>query len=280
MLIVPMLAVAQTTTTQSTGQISQSLLKMIGVPDAIANGGAQTIIFYVVLPSLLMFIIMYGILDEIKLFYRGGINFAIAVLATLMTIPTGTLGQLIIAIYGGGLSTLAIITGVSLLPRFIQTFGPRTGLPNNVLELLTAVVYGGVMYYVFGFLIDGAPGSGGGVLKNASWIRWVFVIGVPILVAWRGWFNRSLSLRMGSELAVESAEIKAATQAGKACQTALRDLARVTTPAGAGPLAGIDPATYNVAIQNVGTMCSHQYPEPYLRTLTRGQINGLATKHT
>ncbi len=280
MLIMPMLAVAQAPpTTQSTGQISKSLMKMIGVPDAIANGNPQTIIFYVVLPSLLMFIIMYGILDEIKLFYRGGINFAIAVLATLMTIPTGTLGQLIVAIYGGGLSTLAIITGISLLPRFIEIFGPRTGLPTNVLELLTAVVYGGVMYYVFGFLIDGAPGSGGGVLKNVSWLRWVFVIGVPILIAWRGWLNRNISIRMGSELAVENAEIKAAQQAVTRCQQALRDLGLITAPTGAGPRVGIDAATYQNALNNVQIMCSAKYPIPYLQSLTQREINSLATRH-
>ncbi|MBI2085135.1 MAG: hypothetical protein HYT71_01330 [Candidatus Aenigmarchaeota archaeon] len=274
-MLVPMLAAAQS----STGAVSQSLMKMIGVPDSIATGPPQTIIFYVVLPAILMFIIMYGILDEIKLFYRGGINFAIAVLATLITIPSGLLGQVIIGIYGGGLATLAIITGIAILPAFISTFGSRMGLPNNILELLTAVVYGFVMYIVFGFLVDGPAGGTGGVLKNFSWVRWVFVIGVPILVAWRGAMNRNIGLRMGSELAVESAEIKAAEQAVTRCQRALRDLAMVTNATGAGPSTGIDPATYSNALNNVQIMCSSKYPIPYLQTLTRAQINALATNH-
>ncbi len=274
LMLVPMLAAAQA----STGTVSKSLMKMIGVPDEIANGTPQTIIFYVVLPSILMFIIIYGILDEIKLFNKGSINFAIAILSTAMTIPSGLLGQVIVGIYGGGLATLAIITGIGILPRFLEVFGSRMGLPNNVLELLTAVVYGFVMYIVFGFLVDGPNGTDG-VLKNFSWVRWVFTIGVPILIAWRGFMNRNIGMRMGSELAVESAEIKAAEQAVTRCQAALRDLAMVTNATAAGPSTGIDPATYSNALNNVQIMCSSKYPIPYLQTLTRGQINSLATKH-
>ncbi|MFH0890192.1 MAG: hypothetical protein V1836_03585 [Candidatus Aenigmatarchaeota archaeon] len=257
--------------------VGASLLKMIGVPDAISNGGASTIMFYVVIPSIIMFLIMYGILDEIKLFYKGGINFAIAFFATLLTIPSGVLGQIIVGIYGGGLATLAIILGISLLPRFIDVFGPRTGLPTNILNLLSGVTYGFVMYYVFGLLEGG--NALGGVLKDATWIKWVFAIGVPILVMWRGWWNRSLNMRMGSVLNVQHAEETAALQAANRCKQALRDLANVTATGG-GSLAGVDAATYNNAIMNVETMCSHAYPEPYLRTLPKGTITKLANTHT
>ncbi|MBI3412888.1 MAG: hypothetical protein HY051_02290 [Candidatus Aenigmarchaeota archaeon] len=269
----------------STGDVGKSLLKLIGIPDEIANSGPQTLIFFIILPSILMFIIMYGILDEIKLFRSGGINFAIAFLSTLLTIPLGLLGQLIVGIYAGGMTALAIIVGLSLLPRFIEVFGPRTGIPPAVLELLGAAVYGLAMYFIFGFLVEGTKLPSGsaikGVLSGQSWLRWVFTIGVPILVLFRGFVQRQAGgLGVGRyDLRKEEEEIRTIEQSATVCRRALEDLARVTQPAAPGRLPAVPAAAYNDIVARTVAACGGAYPETLLRSTTGNGLKEMSRRH-
>ncbi len=198
LLLVPLFAAAQPAPGGS-GGLDKSFAKILNVPESVMTGGG--LVWFVIIPWALMAIIAYGILDDIKLFRNGMINFAIAILSTILMIPTNVLGQIIIGIYGGGMTTLIIIIGISILPKFLESFGPRLGFGENpvVLEIITASTYGVMMWFVFGFLT-----ADGAILANiAWWIKYIFIIGVPVLVLLRGYLGKKKALKryFGSETA-------------------------------------------------------------------------------
>ncbi|MBI4176864.1 MAG: hypothetical protein HY516_00695 [Candidatus Aenigmarchaeota archaeon] len=268
-LLMPLMAAAQPTS----DDLRTSFAKILNVPASTMEG--SNIVWFVLIPWALLFIIVFGILDEIKLFYKGGINFAIAFLATIMMIPTNVLGQVIIGIYGGGLSALAVIVGISIFPRFLERFGPRTGLPPVLLEVLSAVTYGVMMYFVFGFLTQS-----GGVLANYSWVRWLFTAGVPALVLFRGWFGVKLSKlpMLKTEEQVLQAEINADKDRSAKLTAALEALAQVASDKTAGQHKGqFSDAVFQNAAKVVLTAGGDErgWTQAYLTGLTSGQVRKL-----
>ncbi|MBI4167780.1 MAG: hypothetical protein HY515_02385 [Candidatus Aenigmarchaeota archaeon] len=271
LILLPLMAVAQPTS----GDLSKSFAKLLNVPESTMTGA--NLVWFVLIPWALMLIIVYGILDEIKLFRKGGINFAIAFLATIMMIPTNVLGQIIIGIYGGGLTTLVVIVGISILPRFLDVFGPRTGLPTAVLEILSAATYGLMMYFVFGFLT-----AQGAVLAGYSWLKWVMTVGVPLLVLFRGYLGRHapLSRQLGAENRVVDQEIRAAREEVEPLRRALENLARIKEPATANLLAGYTPALQNTAVQDIidAGGADRGWTPAWLRARTGNEIRELARR--
>ncbi|MBI1972170.1 MAG: hypothetical protein HYS53_02615 [Candidatus Aenigmarchaeota archaeon] len=265
------MAAAQATS----GSLAKSMAALLNIPEESATG--SNLIFFIFIPWALMLIIVYGILDEIRLFRKGGINFAIAFLATILMIPTNVLGQVIIGIYGGGLTTLVVIVGISILPRFLDIFGPRTGLPTAVLEILSAATYGLMMYFVFGFLT-----GTNGILKGYSWLRWVMTIGVPLLVMFRGWLGRHapLSKQLGSENRVLEQEIRAAKEEVAPLVKALTDLATIKEAATPALLAGYTPAIQNAAVQAIIDSGGQDrgWTPAWLRARTGNELKELARR--
>ncbi len=266
MLFLPMLATAATM-----DEVGASLVKLLGLPDSIKLGGTSAIIFFVIVPLILMFIIVYGILDEIHLFYKSSINFAIAVLSVAMMIPTNVIGQMIIGIYGGGMSTLVIIVGISILPRFLDKFGPRTGLPPVILELLTAATYGLMMFFVFGFMTEK-----GGMLANMTWIRWVFTLGVPLLVLFRGLLQRNMSYRVGNEMNVMKQEELMRQRSQTGCIRALEILASQKTPGTPDKLPTVSDDAYLETLNRTVDVCAGRLKESELRAATDKMLKKLA----
>ena len=258
LLFLPFLVAAQPA---STASLSKSMAKLLNIPESYAEG--PNLLWFIFLPWALMFIVVYGILDEIKLFYKGMINFAIAFLATIMMIPTNVLGQIIIGIYGGGLSALVIVVGIGILPRFLERFGPRLGLPMVILELLTAAMYGLMMFFVFGFLT-----SKGGVLEGYSWIRWVATIGIPLLVLFRGWLGKTMSFKVGSDETVMQQEKQMHKRTQKACEGALTYLATLKKPGSPDKLDTVSDKAYIEALARTSNICSGRFTEDELRVGT------------
>ncbi len=271
MLLLPLMAAAQPTS----GDLSASFAKLLNVPASTVSGA--NLVWFVLIPWALMLIIVYGILDEIRLFRKSGINFAIAFLATIMMIPTNVLGQIIIGIYGGGLTALVVIVGISILPRFLDVFGPRTGLPTAVLEILSAGTYGLMMWFVFGFLT-----AQGAVLSGYSWLRWVMTAGVPLLVIFRGWLGRHAPLKnqLGSEQRVLDQEIKAAQEEVEPLRKALIDLATIKETATPALLAGYTPAIQNTAVQTIidAGGADRGWTPAWLRARTGNELKELARR--
>ncbi len=96
--------------TDSKGNLGLSVGKLAGLCAEFFDN-PQKMTFFVLLPAVLFGIVIWGVLEEIGLFAaKPGIHVALAILLSMMLLPTGAFGQVALVIYSGG--AMAAVMGV------------------------------------------------------------------------------------------------------------------------------------------------------------------------
>lgn len=137
MLAVPTLVTAQT---------EFSLASFLNIPPELL--APDKVFLYVIVPLLLMIVVVYAVLEEIRLFIKPGINIAIAILGTLMLLVTQAFGQFVLLLYGTGFTTILILMLITLLAKFIKNIGIKLEIYGRTLSFLVAFVYGAMVYWM------------------------------------------------------------------------------------------------------------------------------------
>ncbi len=151
--------------TDTSGNVMMSIAKLSGLCKEFF-ASSQTLTFFVILPAVLFGIIIYGVLEEIGLFAsKPGIHVAMAILLSMMMLPTGIFSQLTMSIYTTGAMASVLSVAVvfllgltSWMRRKMHTFGYAGVFSGWIGWLITASALG-LIGYIIGRPI-GQPGYG------------------------------------------------------------------------------------------------------------------------
>ncbi len=154
--------------TDTSGNVMLSVAKISGLCREFFASN-QTFTFFVLMPAILFGIIIYGVLEEIGLFAsKPGIHVAMAILLSMMMLPTGIFSQITVSIYTvGAMASVISVAGVFLLGltfwvrKKAHAFGYAGVFSGWVGWLITASAVGFI-----GYLIGrpiGQPGWGVGI---------------------------------------------------------------------------------------------------------------------
>jgi len=192
----------------SSSDVASSLVDMLGLPDAVRSeiaGNSGLLITYIVVPWLMMFVILWGVIGEIKIFTgprSSMINFAIALLGSVMLIPTGVLSKIVLTVYGGGFATILLLIGFGIIPRFIDVFAERLGFSGHkrIFGIITGVIYGGAIAFAVN-----------SVFNNLGWGIGAGIAAGGFLV-WRAFQHGDLGMRTARRALAGAAQSAAASQ--------------------------------------------------------------------